>query len=128
MKPIEKKPQTVFRIINRKTGFACGSYSRANHDVMDFSSVESAREANCHGIFRDTEEYSIAKYKVTYELIEEDCDVKICKHCELRIETMMDTYHPESNWKEERVTTVIVPDEECENLRCKRGTKEVKDD
>ena len=72
MKPREKKPETVFRIINRKTGEAIGSYSRAYCDEYDFNSADEARSANCHDIFKDRETYKIAKYKVTYELIEDD--------------------------------------------------------
>ena len=71
MKPREKKSEIVYRIINSK-GEAQGSYSRAYCDEFDFNSVYEARNANCHGMFLD-EKYKIAKYKVTYELIEEDC-------------------------------------------------------
>jgi len=73
MKPREKKPETVFRIINKQTGEAEGSYSRACCDEFDFDSVSQARNANCHGMFKDQNKYKIAKYKVTYELIEDDC-------------------------------------------------------
>ena len=72
MKPREKKPETVYRIIDRKSGEAQGSYSRAYCDEFDFSSAENARTANCHGMFEDRDKYAIAKYRVTYELIEED--------------------------------------------------------
>lgn len=71
MKPKEKKPDIVFRIIDNKTGKAVGSYSRAYCDEYDFNSPQEARNANCHGMFLDEEKYSIAKYKVTYTLIEE---------------------------------------------------------
>lgn len=30
-------------------------------------------ETNCHGIFENEEKYAIAKYRVTYDLLEEDC-------------------------------------------------------
>ena len=73
LNPAEKKSETVYRIIDNDTGEATGSYSRACCDEYDFGSVESARNANCHGVFKDKEKYSIAKYKVTYELIESDC-------------------------------------------------------
>ena len=73
MKPKERKPEIVFRIINNETGEATGSYSRAYCDEYDFNSVSDARTANCHGIFKDEEKYSISKYRVTYELIETDC-------------------------------------------------------
>ncbi len=68
-----KKPETVYRIINKDTGEAVGSYSRSCGDEYDFGSVYSARNANCHNIFNDKDAYRIAKYKVTYELIEDDC-------------------------------------------------------
>jgi len=72
MKPKEKKPEVVFRIIDKKTGEAVGSYSRAYCDEFDFNSPSEARNANCHGVFEDREKYKIAKYKVTYTLIEDD--------------------------------------------------------
>lgn len=74
MKPREKKPKTVYRIIDRKTGEAQGSYSRAYCDEYDFNNPDEARHANCHGMFEDKEKYAIAKYKVTYTLVDEDCD------------------------------------------------------
>lgn len=74
MKPKEKKPEIVFRIIDKETGNPVGSYSRAYCDEYDFNSVEEARKANVHGIFEDKEKYKIAKYKVIYELIENDCE------------------------------------------------------
>lgn len=73
MKPKEKKPEIVYRIINKQTGDAVGSYSRSYGDEYDFKSIGEAREANCHGIFKDEDKYKIAKYKVTYTLIEDDC-------------------------------------------------------
>jgi hypothetical protein len=74
MKPKEKKPEEVFRIINRATGKPEGVYSRAYCDEYDFYSADSARSSNCHDIYKDRAKYGIAKYRVTYELIEEDCD------------------------------------------------------
>ena len=74
MKPREKKPEEVYRIIDRKTGRTQGSYSRAYCDEYDFESPEEARDANCDGIFRNKKRYAIAKYRVTYELIEEDVE------------------------------------------------------
>lgn len=72
MKPKEKKPEIVFRIIDKQTGDAVGSYSRAYCDEFDFRSVHQARGSNCHGVFENKERYKIAKYKVTYELMEDD--------------------------------------------------------
>lgn len=74
MKPKEKKPETVFRIIDKNSGEPVGSYSRAYCDEYDFPSVSEARNANCHGMFQDKEKYKIAKYKVTYTLIEDECE------------------------------------------------------
>jgi len=75
MKPKEKKPEIIFRIIDRD-GNAVGSYSRAYCDEYDFRSPEEARSASCHNMFKDKSKYRIAKYRVTYELIDEDCDTK----------------------------------------------------
>ncbi|KKM27092.1 hypothetical protein LCGC14_1578170 [marine sediment metagenome] len=72
MKPAEKKPQTIFRIIDRNTGEAVGSYSRAYCDEYDFESADQARNANVHGVFKNVIKYAVAKYRVTYELLEMD--------------------------------------------------------
>lgn len=74
MKPREIKPEIIYRIIDRATGKEQGSYSRACCDEYDFKSPQEAREANCHDIFKDKNRYSIAKYRVVYELIDDDCD------------------------------------------------------
>lgn len=74
MKPGEKKPHDVFRIIDRATGKEQGSYSRAFCDEFDFTSPEDARSANCHGVFQDKAKYKIARYRVTYELMDDDVD------------------------------------------------------
>jgi hypothetical protein len=75
MKPQEIKPSEIYRIIDRQTGEAKGSYSRACCDEYDFQSISQARNANCHGIFKDSDKYRIAKYRVTYELVEEDAEL-----------------------------------------------------
>lgn len=74
MKPRENKPEIVYRIIDRESGYAQGSYSRACCDEYDFRSTEEARRSNVHGMYEDQDKYKIAKYKVTYELIEDDCE------------------------------------------------------
>lgn len=74
MKPHEPKPEIVFRIIDRETGDPQGSYSRACCDEVDFSSPQEARTANCHGMFEDRKKFRIAKYRVTYELLEDSVD------------------------------------------------------
>ena len=73
MKPREKKPEIVYRIIQRSNGEAIGSYSRAYCDEYDFGSADEARRANCHDVFEDRDKYAIAKYRVTYELLESEC-------------------------------------------------------
>ena len=74
MKPTEKKPETVFRILDRETGSEQGSYSRACCDEYDFVSIKEARSADAHGAFADKVKFKIAKYRVTYELIDDDVD------------------------------------------------------
>jgi mRNA-degrading endonuclease RelE of RelBE toxin-antitoxin system len=73
MKLKEKKPEIVFRIIN-KNGEAVGSYSQAYCDEYDFESVQQARSANVHGEFKNKKKYKIAKYHVMYKLLDPDCD------------------------------------------------------
>lgn len=74
MKPKERKPEEVYRIVERETGETQGSYSRAYCDEFDFESAEKARNANFHGMFKDREKYRIDKYRVTYTLLKEDCE------------------------------------------------------
>ena len=69
MKPKNKE---VFMIHDRESGEAQGVYSRSYHDEYEFSSAECARSSNCHGIYEDKDKFRIARYRVTYELIEED--------------------------------------------------------
>ena len=77
MKPSEMKPETVFRIIDRETGEAVGSYSRAYCDEFDFNSPSQARHANCGGMFENKSKYAIAQYEVTYKLIDADSDREV---------------------------------------------------
>ena len=72
MKPKEKKPEIIYRIIDRKTGIAEGVYSRAYCNEYDFNSISEAKNSNYSGIYKDNEKYAIAKYKVTYKLLDED--------------------------------------------------------
>jgi hypothetical protein len=72
VKPREKKPETIYRIIDRATGEPQGVYSRAYCDEFDFYSPAEALSANCHGIHKDGARYAIAKYRVTYELVDPD--------------------------------------------------------
>jgi len=74
MKPKSRKPETVFRIIDRATGAVVGSYSRSCCDEYDFTSPQQARSANCHDLFQNRDKYAIAKYQVTYTLLDGDCE------------------------------------------------------
>ena len=64
----------VYRVINKNGDTVELVYNRAYHMESDFNSVESARCSSCHDIYKDKGQYRIAKYRVTYELIEEDFD------------------------------------------------------
>jgi len=64
----------IYQIVERATGETIGAYSRANRTEYDFRSAARARAANGHDVFQDRDKYQIDKYRVTYELIEEDCD------------------------------------------------------
>ena len=60
MKPRDKKPETVYRIIDNETGEAQGVYSRAYCDEYDFSSEREARRSNINGTYEDEDKYSIS--------------------------------------------------------------------
>ena len=73
------KSHIVYRIIDRSTDEAVGSYSRACRDEYDFESPMKARTANCHGMFADDSKYKIAAYRVTYELIADEVHSEVPK-------------------------------------------------
>lgn len=75
--------KTVFRIVSNDSNEFVGSFSRAYHDEYDFSSAYKARHANCHGMFLDEEKYRIAKYRVIYELIEDNCPIEDSEYVSL---------------------------------------------
>ena len=62
----------VYKIIDKKTGNFTGSYTRGNYDKFEWDTEYAARNANFHGMFKDESKYDVKKYRVTYELIEED--------------------------------------------------------
>jgi len=64
----------IYRIINNETGELEGAYNRSYYTQYEFSSPGEARSSNVHDIFRNKREYRIQKWKVTYELVEDDCD------------------------------------------------------
>lgn len=72
MKPREKKPEEVFRVVDRETGEFIGSYSRSYCTEFDFSSAREAR-ATIFDDFRTEDNCKIARYRVIYQLIEDDC-------------------------------------------------------
>lgn len=72
MKPSEAKPEIIYRVIDRKSGRLQGAYSRAYCDEFDFSSYEEARTARFDDEFK-LPQYKISKFRVIYQLIEDDC-------------------------------------------------------
>jgi hypothetical protein len=81
-------PKIIYKIIDRKTGDTQSSYQRGNYHKFEFESAYSARLSNCHGVYTDKEQFKIVKYKVTYEVIDEDCDIEeeLKKHYERDLE------------------------------------------
>lgn len=77
------KNKVIYQIINRDSGEIEGAYSRAYHTKYEFSSIDSARHSNCHGEYKDRVKYRIKKYKVTYELIDDDIDPPTDKEIEI---------------------------------------------
>lgn len=64
----------IYKIINNKTGELEGAYNRSYYTQYEFSSPSEARSSNVHDIYRNKREYRIQKWKVTYELVDDDCD------------------------------------------------------
>jgi len=65
--------KTIYKIANRKTGAIESVYSRANHNETEFGSIDYALSAHFSGMHKNKAKYKIQKYKVTYELIDDDC-------------------------------------------------------
>lgn len=77
MKPKKIKPKIVYRIIHKATGTA--GYKEGHQfsdDTYDFDSIFKARDADFYREFKDKDKYNIAKYRVIYELIDDNCDNK----------------------------------------------------
>jgi len=62
----------IYKIIARRTGSSLGAYCRSYHNDYDFHSVDEARSANVHGLYKDAASYRVAKYRVRLELIDDD--------------------------------------------------------
>ena len=78
MKIKKVKSKIVYRVIHKATGIAQykEGYSGFTDDTYDFDSVYKARDADFYREFKDKKKYNIAKYKVIYELIDDNCDNK----------------------------------------------------
>ena len=74
MKPKERKPGIIYRVVDIEKGTFCQAYSRAYCYEVDFESAEEARSSLFNDEYQDREKYKIAKYRVTYELVDDDCD------------------------------------------------------
>lgn len=61
--------KTVYKIFNKKEGKYTGSYSRAYHDVYEFSSPEQALNSNCHDTYHDTDKYEIHEVEIVETLV-----------------------------------------------------------
>ena len=70
----ETAESVIYKIINNETGELEGAYNRSYYTQYEFSSPGEARSSNVHNIFRNKREYRIQKWKVTYELVDDDCD------------------------------------------------------
>ena len=66
---IEKE---VYKIYNTESKKEEQVYNRSYTNQTEFSSPSEARRSNCWDIYQDRDQYKIRKYKVTYELIDED--------------------------------------------------------
>lgn len=64
--------KVVYRIIEKESGVVQGCYSRSYRTEYEFKSADEARSSNVHGIFKDENKYKIQKYKVSYELLEDE--------------------------------------------------------
>lgn len=71
---MDTRESFVFKIIDNKTGELAGAYSRAYSTEYEFRSPSEARSSNVNGIFKDKRRYHIQKWKVTYELVDDDAD------------------------------------------------------
>lgn len=71
---LRRKSHVVYHVVDRKTGNNCGAYSRAYHTEYDFPNPSEARNAMFSGEYKNKRRYKVAKYRVTYTLIKDDCD------------------------------------------------------
>lgn len=77
-----KTINTIYKIFDNKDRLQ-GAYSRSYHTEYEFDSLDEARNSNCHGEYKDKVKYKISKYKVTYELIDDNVDPPTGKEVEV---------------------------------------------
>lgn len=65
---------SIYKIIDNETGETEGAYNKSYYTQYEFSSPGEARSSNVYDIFQDKRKYRIQKWKVTYELVDDDCD------------------------------------------------------
>ena len=71
--PLHKRgSRVVFTLHDNATGEQVGSYDRSCGDRYEWSSEADARRDNCHDIFEDREKYKVKRWRVTYELLDDE--------------------------------------------------------
>jgi len=63
----------IYKIVDRNDNSTQRVYSRSYRYESEFDSIHSATHAHHSGKHQNKAKYKIQKYKVTYELIEDDC-------------------------------------------------------
>ena len=61
--------KTVYKIFDKEKKGYTGSYSRACHDQYEFNSESEALNANCHGMYNDTDKYEIHEVEVVETVV-----------------------------------------------------------
>jgi len=80
----------IYKIVDRNDNSTQQVYSRSYRYESEFDSIHSATHAHHSGMHQNKAKYKIQKYKVTYELIEDDClpPTKAERQEELRLKDM----------------------------------------
>lgn len=98
-----KTINTTYKIFDNKDRLQ-GAYSRSYHTEYEFDSIDEARNSNCHGEYKDKVKYKINKYKVTYELIDNNVDPPNDKEIEIHSEAVALDERLEREFKESGLT------------------------
>ena len=60
--------KTIYKLWDKKNECYTSSRQTTRHSVSEFDSESNALNANCHGLYHDTDAYEVHEVEVTYKV------------------------------------------------------------